>query len=198
MVCVYSVRYPEVNLASFQSQLFTDYPIHPFPFSLFLFAPLMPFFPSQFFNLRTNLFCPTVPSHVRTCSVLLFRGGCVFSAQSELWDHQEARMPRSADCGTLHEAICQGRVKSQVVNYNLKIDFEKIGSFSMQITITWWSMAYCSSLVSLPRPSVMYFCPMLTSSPSCLPIMSQWRKWWVVGNVGVSRSAQLTWFVLYY
>lgn len=37
--------------------------------------------------------------------------------------------------------------------------------------------------VSLSRPSAMYFCPTLISSPSCLPTMSPWRKWWVVEDI---------------
>lgn len=40
------------------------------------------FFPV--FNLLAHLFCPTVPGHIRTCSVLLFGGGRVFPAQPEL------------------------------------------------------------------------------------------------------------------
>lgn len=36
---------------------------------------------------------------------------------------------------------------------------------------------------SLSRPSAMYFCPTLISSPSCLPTMSPWRKWWVVEDI---------------
>ena len=38
----------------------------------------------QVFKLLAHLFYPTVPGHIRTCSVLLFGGGRVFSAQPEL------------------------------------------------------------------------------------------------------------------
>lgn len=80
------------------------------------------FFPIFYF--LAHLSCPTVPGHIRTCSVLLFGGGCVFPAQPELWDHQEAWVSRSADCRTLHEAICEGRfssICSQIIPYKISV-----------------------------------------------------------------------------
>lgn len=57
---------------------------------------------------RVLSFCSIVPGHIRTCIVLLLRGGCVLSAQSELWNHPQIGMSWPSDRWQLHEKICQG------------------------------------------------------------------------------------------
>lgn len=115
-------------------------------------------------------FCSAVPGHIRTCSLLLFGGGCVLPAQPELWDHQKVRVSRSTDRRTLHEAICQGRLIAGV-------------SCSSFLTFKFQSKKKNKvkhSLCVFCRPSAMFFCPMLISFPSCLPTMLPWRKWYVI------------------
>lgn len=49
-----------------------------------------------------------VPGYVRARFVLLLGGGRVLSAQSELWNHPQAGVPRPSDSWQLHEEIRQG------------------------------------------------------------------------------------------
>lgn len=49
-----------------------------------------------------------VPGHVGACFVLLLCGWCVLPAQSELWNHPQAGVPRPSNRRQLYEKICKG------------------------------------------------------------------------------------------